>query len=99
MSSHYHQWRCRVKPGQQPESIATAQRNTGPDEAEWAGIAGNSREQGNCGFGQSFPREFDCKQEETEALELDKLDGATLVLGFEEIKTANGGRLNFRGAD
>ena len=36
-------------------------------------------------------------KEEGEALDLEKLDGATLVLAVEEIKPANGGRLKFKG--
>jgi hypothetical protein len=36
-------------------------------------------------------------KEEEEAIDLDKLDGATLVIGVEEIKAANGGRLKFKG--
>jgi len=36
-------------------------------------------------------------KEEAEAIELEKLDGASLVLAVEEIKAANGGRLKFRG--
>ena len=36
-------------------------------------------------------------KEESDAIELDKLDGATLVLAVEEIKPANGGRLKFKG--
>ena len=36
-------------------------------------------------------------QDEQEALDLDKLDGASLVLAVDEIKAANGGRLKFRG--
>ena len=36
-------------------------------------------------------------KEEEEAIELDKLDGATLTLAVEEIKAANGGRLKFKG--
>lgn len=36
-------------------------------------------------------------KEEEEAIELEKLDGLTLVLGVEEIKAANGGRLKFKG--
>jgi hypothetical protein len=36
-------------------------------------------------------------KEESEAFELEKLDGATLVLAVDEIKAANGGRLKFRG--
>jgi hypothetical protein len=36
-------------------------------------------------------------KEEEEAIELEKLDGLSLVLGVEEIKAANGGRLKFRG--
>jgi hypothetical protein len=35
--------------------------------------------------------------DEVEAIDIDKLDGATLVLGIEEIKPTNGGRLKFRG--
>jgi len=36
-------------------------------------------------------------EEEREAIELEKLDGASLILGVEEIKAANGGRLKFKG--
>ena len=36
-------------------------------------------------------------KEEEEAIDLDKLEGANLVLATEEIKAANGGRLKFRG--
>ena len=36
-------------------------------------------------------------QDEQEALDLDKLDGTSLVLAVDEIKAANGGRLKFRG--
>lgn len=36
-------------------------------------------------------------REEAETLELERLDGALLTLGVEEIKAANGGRLKFRG--
>jgi len=36
-------------------------------------------------------------KEEEEAIDLDKLDGSNLVLGVEEIKAANGGRLKFKG--
>ncbi len=36
-------------------------------------------------------------KEEQADIELDKLDGATLVLAVEEIKAANGGRLKFKG--
>jgi hypothetical protein len=36
-------------------------------------------------------------KDEEEAFELEKLDGMTLVLGVEEIKAANGGRLKFKG--
>jgi len=36
-------------------------------------------------------------REETDAIDLEKLDGATLVLAVEEIKPANGGRLKFKG--
>jgi hypothetical protein len=36
-------------------------------------------------------------KEEGEAIDLEKLDGATLVLAVEEIKPANGGRLKFKG--
>ena len=36
-------------------------------------------------------------KDEEEALDLDKLDGASLVLAVNEIKAANGGRLKFRG--
>jgi len=36
-------------------------------------------------------------KEEEDAIELEKLDGACLVLGVEEIKAANGGRLKFKG--
>src|SRR5262245_9240285 len=35
--------------------------------------------------------------EEQQAIELEKLDGLSLVLAVEEIKAANGGRLKFRG--
>jgi hypothetical protein len=35
--------------------------------------------------------------DEVEAIELDKLDGSTLVLAVEEIKPVNGGRLKFKG--
>jgi hypothetical protein len=35
--------------------------------------------------------------EEGEAFDVEKLDGATLVLAVEEIKPANGGRLKFKG--
>jgi hypothetical protein len=34
---------------------------------------------------------------EEEAIDLDKLGGANLVLAVEEIKAANGGRLKFKG--
>jgi hypothetical protein len=36
-------------------------------------------------------------KDESEAFDLEKLDGATLVLAVEEIKPANGGRLKFKG--
>ncbi len=36
-------------------------------------------------------------KDEAEAIELDKLDGCSLVLAVEEIKAANGGRLKFKG--
>ena len=36
-------------------------------------------------------------KEEEEAIDLDKLEGANLVLAAEEIKAANGGRLKFKG--
>ena len=36
-------------------------------------------------------------KDEEEALDLDKLDGACLVLAVNEIKAGNGGRLKFRG--
>ncbi len=36
-------------------------------------------------------------KEEEDAIELERLDGVTLVLGVEEIKAANGGRLKFKG--
>ena len=36
-------------------------------------------------------------KDEQEALELEKLDGATLVLAVDDIKAANGGRLKFKG--
>jgi hypothetical protein len=36
-------------------------------------------------------------KEEEEAIDMDKLEGANLVLATEEIKAANGGRLKFRG--
>jgi len=36
-------------------------------------------------------------KDEDEAIDLDKLDGANLVLAVEEIKAANGGRLKFKG--
>lgn len=36
-------------------------------------------------------------KEEQDAYELQKLDGATLILAVDEIKAANGGRLKFRG--
>ena len=36
-------------------------------------------------------------KEEEDAIELEKLDGLSLVLGVEEIKAANGGRLKFKG--
>jgi hypothetical protein len=36
-------------------------------------------------------------KEEEDAIELEKLDAACLVLGVEEIKAANGGRLKFKG--
>jgi hypothetical protein len=36
-------------------------------------------------------------KEEEEAIDLDKLDGANLVLAVEEIKAANGGRFKFKG--
>ena len=35
--------------------------------------------------------------DEVEAIDLEKLDGASLVLDVEEIKAANGGRLKFKG--
>jgi hypothetical protein len=35
--------------------------------------------------------------DEEEAIELEKLDGLSLVLAVEEIKAANGGRLKFKG--
>lgn len=35
--------------------------------------------------------------EEAEAIDLDKLDGANLVLGVDDIKAANGGRLKYKG--
>ena len=35
--------------------------------------------------------------DEAEAIELERLDGASLILGVEEIKAANGGRLKFKG--
>ena len=36
-------------------------------------------------------------KEEEEAIDFDKLDGCSLVLGVDEIKAANGGRLKFKG--
>ncbi len=36
-------------------------------------------------------------KEEEEAIDLEKLEGLCLVLGVEEIKAANGGRLKFKG--
>lgn len=36
-------------------------------------------------------------KDEDEAIELEKLDGAALVLAVDEIKAANGGRLKFKG--
>ena len=36
-------------------------------------------------------------KEEGDDIDLEKLDGSTLVLGVEEIKAANGGRLKFKG--
>lgn len=36
-------------------------------------------------------------KEEEDAIELEKLDGATLILAVDDIKAANGGRLKFRG--
>ena len=36
-------------------------------------------------------------KEEVEAIDLDKLDGANLILAIDEIKAANGGRLKFKG--
>lgn len=36
-------------------------------------------------------------KDEEEGLDLDKLDGASLVLAVNEIKAANGGRLKFKG--
>jgi hypothetical protein len=36
-------------------------------------------------------------KDEAESIELEKLDGSSLVLGVEEIKAANGGRLKFKG--
>lgn len=36
-------------------------------------------------------------QEESDAIDLEKLDGAALVLAVDEIKAANGGRLKFKG--
>jgi hypothetical protein len=36
-------------------------------------------------------------KEEEEAIDLEKLDGAALVLAVDEIKAANGGRLKFKG--
>jgi hypothetical protein len=36
-------------------------------------------------------------EEEEETIDLDKLEGANLVLATEEVKAANGGRLKFKG--
>jgi hypothetical protein len=36
-------------------------------------------------------------KEEEDSIELEKLDGLSLVLGVEEIKASNGGRLKFNG--
>jgi hypothetical protein len=36
-------------------------------------------------------------KEEEDDIELEKLDGSTLVLAVDEIKAANGGRLKFKG--
>ena len=36
-------------------------------------------------------------KDEEEAIELEKLDGASLTLAVDEIKAANGGRLKFKG--
>jgi len=49
--------------------------------------------------GMTLKQTFDYTptKEEGEALDLEKLDGATLVLAVEEIKPANGGRLKFKG--
>jgi len=41
--------------------------------------------------------DYSPSKEEEEAIDLDKLDGANLVLAVEEIKAANGGRLKFKG--
>ncbi len=49
--------------------------------------------------GRKLKQTFDYtpSQEEAEAIELEKLEGASITLAVDEIKAANGGRLKFRG--
>ena len=53
----------------------------------------------NAHLGLKLKQTFDYTptKEEEEAIDLDKLDGANLVLAAEEIKAANGGPLKFKG--
>ena len=50
--------------------------------------------------GRKFKQTFDYTPtpEEVEQIDIEKLDGAHLVLGVEDIKPTNGGRLKFRGS-
>lgn len=41
--------------------------------------------------------DYSPSMEESEEIDLEKLDGVTLTLAVEEIKAGNGGRLKFRG--
>ena len=41
--------------------------------------------------------DYQPSREEQESIDLEKLDGLTVVLAVEEIKAANGGRLKFKG--
>ena len=49
--------------------------------------------------GMKFKQTFDYTPtpEEVEQIDIDRLDGATVVLAVEDIKPTNGGRLKFRG--
>ena len=53
--------------------------------------------QGHDGLKLKQTFDYTPTKDEEEALDLDKLDGASLVLAVNEIKAANGGRLKFKG--